>query len=78
MKKAILRFAILAVLAGGAWYGYRWYKQLPSHQEQIATSKVQRGDVVMRAYTRGELHAVRAITLVAPNLNGTVQVTQLA
>jgi hypothetical protein len=78
MKKAILRLLILAVLAGGGWYAYRWYKNLPSHQEQIATTKVQRGDVVIRAYTRGELHAVRAVTLVAPNLNGTVQVTQLA
>jgi multidrug resistance efflux pump len=78
MKKAIFRLTTLAVLAGGAWYGYRWYKSLPSRQEQIATTKVQRGDVVIRAYTRGELHAVRAITLVAPNLNGTVQVTRLA
>jgi multidrug resistance efflux pump len=78
MKKAILRLVILAILVGGGWYGYRWYKQLPSHQPKFATTKVQRGDVVIRAFTRGELHAVRSVTLVAPNLNGTVQVTQLA
>jgi HlyD family secretion protein len=78
MKKAIFRLVILAILAGGGWYGYRWYKQLPSHQEQLATTKVQRGDVVIRAYSRGELHAVRSVTLIAPNLNGTVQVTRLA
>jgi multidrug resistance efflux pump len=78
MKKAIFRLVVLAILAAGGWYGYRWYQQLPSHQEQLATAKVQRGDVVIRAYTRGELHAVRSVTLVAPNLNGTVQVTRLA
>ena len=78
MKKAIFRLVVLAILAGGGWYGYRWYKLLPSHQEQIATTKVQRGDVVIRAYSRGELHAVRSVTEIAPNLNGTVQVTRLA
>jgi len=78
MKKALYRILTLAILAAAGWYGYRWYSQLPSHQEQVATAKVQRGDVVIRAYTRGELHAVRSVTLVAPNLNGTVQVTRLA
>jgi membrane fusion protein (multidrug efflux system) len=78
MKKALYRILTLAALAAAGWYGYRWYRQLPSHQEQLATARVQRGDVVIRAYTRGELHAVRSVTLVAPNLNGTVQVTRLA
>ena len=78
MRKAIFRLVMLAVLVGGGWYGYRWYRQLPSRQEQLATAKVQRGDVVIRAFTRGELHAVRSVTLAAPNLNGTVQVTSLA
>jgi multidrug resistance efflux pump len=78
MKKAITRLVVLAVLAGGGWYGYKWYKSLPSKQEQFATTKVQRGDVVIRAYSRGELRAVRSVTLTAPNLNGTVQVTRLA
>src|ERR1022692_2682411 len=78
MKKAIYRLLALAILAGGGWYGYQWYKKLPSHQEQVATAKVQRGDVVIRAFTRGELRAVRAVMLPAPNLNGTVQVTTLA
>ena len=44
----------------------------------MATAKVQRGDVVIRAFTRGELRAVRSVMLPAPNLNGTVQVTTLA
>jgi multidrug resistance efflux pump len=78
MKKAIYRLLGLAILAAGGWYGYQWYKKLPSHQEQVATAKVQRGDVVIRAFTRGELRAVRSLMLPAPNLNGTVQVTTLA
>src|SRR5215469_14224368 len=78
MKKAIFRILGLAILAGGGWYGYHWYKSLPDRQGGIPTTKVQRGDVVIRAFTRGELRAVRSVTLYAPNLNGTVQVTRLA
>src|SRR5579872_6234080 len=78
MKKVITRFIGLAILGAGGWYGYQYYKQLPSRQESLPTTKVQRGDVVIRAFTRGELHAVRSVTLTAPNLNGTVQVTALA
>ena len=78
MKKAIYRLLALGILVAGGWYGYQWYKKLPSHQEQVATAKVQRGDVAIRAFTRGELRAVRAVMLPAPNLNGTVQVTTLA
>src|SRR5215467_5214886 len=78
MKKAIFRILGLAILAGGGWYGYHWYKSLPDRQSGVPTTKVQRGDVVIRAFTRGELRAVRSVTLFAPNLNGTVQVTRLA
>jgi multidrug efflux pump subunit AcrA (membrane-fusion protein) len=68
----------LAILAGAGWGGYRLYKQIPERTDQIPTTKVQKGDVVIRAFSRGELRAVRAQTLLAPNLNGTIQVTQLA
>jgi HlyD family secretion protein len=78
MKKAIYRLIGLAILVAGGWYGYRFYKQLPERQNSIPVTKVQRGDVVIRAFTRGELRAVRSVTLYAPNLNGTVQVTALA
>ena len=78
MKKAIYRLIGLAILVGAGWYGYRFYKQLPDKQATIPVTKVQRGDVVIRAFTRGELRAVRSVTLYAPNLNGTVQVTALA
>lgn len=39
---------------------------------------MRKSDVIIRAYARGELRAVRSVTLSAPNLFGTVQVTRLA
>jgi hypothetical protein len=77
-KKLLFRLLGLAILVGLGYGGYRFFKQLPERQEQIATAKVQRGDVVIRAFSRGELHAVRSATLLAPNLFGTVQITRLA
>ena len=78
MKKAIFRTLGLAILVAGGWYGFRYYKQMPERQDLIPTAKVQRGDVVIRAFSRGELRAARTVTLTAPNLFGTVQVTDLA
>jgi len=77
-KKVIFRLLGLAILVGLGYGGYRFFKQLPERQEQIATAKVQRGEVVIRAFSRGEVHAVRSATLLAPNLFGTVQITALA
>ncbi len=77
-KKVLIRLLGLAILVGLGYSGYRFFKQLPERQEQVATAKVQRGDVVIRAFSRGELHAVRSATLLAPNLFGTVQITRLA
>jgi hypothetical protein len=77
-KKVIFRLLGLAILVGLGYGGYRFFQQLPERQEQVATAKVQRGDVVIRAFSRGELHAVRSSTLLAPNLFGTVQITALA
>ncbi len=65
-------------MAAAVWGGYRYVKQLPERQDTLPTTKVMRGDVVIRAYSRGELRAVRTATISAPNLGGTVQVTGLA
>src|SRR5215467_1951846 len=78
MKKVIIRLFVLIVLAGAGYGGYRYYKSMPERQDSVPTAKVQKGDVVIRAYSRGELKAVRTQTLIAPNLFGTVQVTDLA
>src|SRR5713226_4773447 len=78
MKKFLFRAVILLFVLGAAWGAYLVVKQLPERQQQLATARVLRGDVVIRAYSRGELRAVRSVTLTAPNLFGTVQVTKLA
>ncbi len=78
MRKLILRLVILSVLAGAVYAAYRVYRALPQREEAFATAKVKQGDVVVRSFARGELRAVRSVTLTAPNLFGTVQVTRLA
>ena len=78
MKKILFRIIGLAIVAALAWKGYRYFQQLPQRQERVATTKVRQSDVIIRAYARGELRAVRSVTLTAPNLFGTVQVTRLA
>ncbi|MGI8990347.1 MAG: efflux RND transporter periplasmic adaptor subunit [Bryobacteraceae bacterium] len=78
MKKLIIRVAVLLILLGAGWGVYAVYKQLPQRQQLVPVAKVLRGDIVIRAYSRGELRAVRSATLTAPNLFSTVQVTRLA
>src|SRR5437660_9462000 len=78
MKKVIVRVLLILVVLGAAYGGYRYFDHMPQKQAVVATAKVRRGDVIVRAYSRGELRAVRSATLTAPNLFSTVQVTKLA
>jgi hypothetical protein len=78
MQKLMIRILLLAILVGGAWAGFRAYQTWPQKAQQVPVAKVRRGDVLIRSYTRGELRAVRSVTLTAPNLFSTVQVTRLA
>lgn len=79
MKKWIIRIVLLGALAGGGYAAYTAFQAMTQQrQQQIATAKVRQSDVVVRSFTRGELRAVRSVTLNAPNLFGTVQVTRLA
>ncbi len=78
MKNMLLRVLAVAAVVALGWGGYTFVRQLPRSQRDVATTVVRRGDVVVRAFARGELQAVRQMTLTAPNLRGTVQVTRLA
>jgi len=78
MKKVLIRVSGVLILAAIIYGGWRFYQSLPDRSERLATAKVQRGDVVIRAFSRGELRAVRSVTMTAPNLFSTVQVTRLA
>jgi multidrug resistance efflux pump len=77
-KKVLLRVSIVAAVLAAGWGSYRLVRQLPERQREVPTTRVRRGDVVVRTFSRGELRAVRSMTLIAPNLFGTVQVTKLA
>lgn len=78
MKKLIFRGFLALIVLGAAYGAYRFFQQLPQRQQQLPTTKVRQGDVVIRSFARGELRAVRSAMLVAPNLFGTIQVTRLA
>lgn len=78
MKKLLIRLLGLAFVLGAGYGGYALYNSLPKHAQLLPTAKAKFGDVVIKAYTRGELRAARSITLVAPNLFSTVQVTRIA
>lgn len=79
MKKWIIRIVLLGVIGGGSYAAYTAFQAMTKQRQfQIATTKVRQGDVLVRSFTRGELRAVRSVTLTAPNLFGTVQVTRLA
>jgi hypothetical protein len=79
MKKLIFRLFLTLLIAAGAWGAYTALKKIPQAREAtLPTTRVRQGDVIVRSYARGELRAVRAIALNAPNLFGTVQVTKLA
>ncbi|MBL8179460.1 MAG: efflux RND transporter periplasmic adaptor subunit [Bryobacterales bacterium] len=78
MKKILFRLILLGAVGFGAWRGYVYVKSMPARVEQLPSTRVRQGDVVVRTYSRGELRAVRSVTLTAPNLFGTVQVTKLA
>ncbi len=78
MKKIFIRLLGLAFLFGAVYGGYALYNSLPKRAQLIPTAKAKFGDVVIKAYARGELRAARSVTLVAPNLFSTVQVTRIA
>jgi hypothetical protein len=78
MKKLLIRLLGLAFVLGAGYGGYALYNSLPKHAQLIPTAKAKLGDVIIKAYARGELRAARSVTLVAPNLFSTVQVTRIA
>lgn len=79
MKRIVIQVAVCLLLVLGLVYGgFKAYEQIPKDKSDIATTTVKQGDFVVRAFTRGELRAVRSATISAPNLSGQTQVTLLA
>lgn len=79
MKRILIQAGIALLLVLGLVYGgFKVYQQLPQDKDTLALTTVRQGDFVVRAFTRGELRAVRSATLTAPNLFGQTQITFLA
>ncbi len=78
MNKIVSRLLLFVVLAGVGYGVFHFFRNMQKKQDTVPITKVRRGDVVVRSFTRGEVRAVRTATLTAPNLGGTVQVTRLA
>jgi biotin carboxyl carrier protein len=78
MTKLLIRIAI--VLAAGALVagGYFIWDRIPQDEQEFALAEVRRGDLIVKTHLRGELRAVRSLTLTAPNIGTQSQITQLA
>jgi len=78
MKKLAGRLLVLLAVAGVVAGAFYLVQNLPREEEEIPMTAVKRGDLEVRTYLRGELRAVRSMTLTAPNLGSQSQITQLA
>ena len=78
MRKIAARLLVLVVLVGVVAGGYYLVQQIPQEKEEFPLAPVRRGDLVVRTHLRGELQAVRTLSLTAPNLGSATQITQLA
>ena len=78
MRKIAARLLVLVVLVGVVAGGYYLVQQIPQEKEDFPLAPVRRGDLVVKTHLRGELQAVRTLSLTAPNLGSATQITQLA
>jgi len=79
MRKLIIRILVLGAVAAVVLAGFYFVQNASlGTKEEIALAEVKRGDLTVRSFFRGELRAVRSLTLTAPNLGSQSQVTKLA
>ncbi len=78
MNKMLIRLAVLLAVIGMVAGGYYLVQQIPEDESTIVLAEVKRGDLVVKTFLRGELRAVRSLTLTAPNIGTQSQITQLA
>lgn len=78
MTKLMIRIAIVLLAAALVAGGYFVLRQIPDQDREFAVAEVMRGDLVVKTHLRGELRAVRSLTLTAPNIGTQSQITQLA
>ncbi len=79
MSKLIIRILVLAVVSAAVYGGFYFVQNTSfGGEEEVALAEVRRGDLTVRSFFRGELRAVRSLTLTAPNLGSQSQVIALA
>ncbi|HET9400200.1 MAG TPA: HlyD family efflux transporter periplasmic adaptor subunit [Candidatus Acidoferrales bacterium] len=75
--KVRMVFAVAAVIVAGSGVMVGVAK-LRGTEAALPTAKVQRGDVDLRVFTTGDLRAPKSAMVMAPSVNGTLQIVQLA
>ena len=79
MSKLIIRILVLAVVSAAVYGGFYFVQNTSfGGEEEVALAEVRHGDLTVRSFFRGELRAVRSLTLTAPNLGSQSQVIALA
>ncbi|HEX5474817.1 MAG TPA: hypothetical protein VFX12_09165 [Vicinamibacterales bacterium] len=68
--------AIVVLVAAAAGLA-RAVPNLPTHREEVPTTRVVRGALKLTVYANGELRAGRTATLVAPRASGTLRLVKL-
>ena len=78
MKRIAARLVVLLAAAGVVAAAYYLARRIPEPSSDFVLTPVRRGDLVVKTHFRGELRAVRSISLTAPNLGSVTQITKLA
>lgn len=78
-KRRIITSAIVLVIAVLIGKGVvSAARSLSTPEAPIPTARVERGDVQIDVFTSGELRAPHSISLIAPAVNGTLQIVSMA
>lgn len=74
----VIGLTVVSILAGGAVAVSTFGSRSFGDRATLPTTRVQRGNLDLKTYTRGELRPARTAMLVAPPVGGTLQITFLA
>ena len=78
MKKIAVRLVMLLAAASVVAAAFYLVGRIPGPSTNFVLTPVRRGDLVVKTHFRGELRAVRSLSLTAPNLGSVTQITKLA
>jgi len=78
-KKTRILISMFALIVGvlGAKGALIAARSLSSKEIPIPTARVERGDLQIDVFTSGELRAPHSAALIAPSVNGTLQIVSM-